>query len=194
MQYSLEDMQRSVLISQGGPCRVNKNSGAGGRNDEPENRNALGASSWRRLLGERGAAQNPAREMKVAEPVNVEFLQAERLQDLFVLHRCVPSIRSECQSGHNYRMSYRSLFLRLVVESLLRMQRKINRWNITGAPASGTIRDRPGASRARKARACGIYDCIRRARAWCDLLMLAAHVLPVVAIFVVAHFHLPPIA
>jgi hypothetical protein len=135
MQHSPQDMQRSVLISQSGFGVVNECSRASSRDDQPENRDALGASSRRRLLGERGAAQNPIREMKVAEPVDVELLQAERLKDLFILHRCVPS-RSEYQSGHNYRMSYRNLFLRLVVKSLLRVQRKINRWNVAGAPAS----------------------------------------------------------
>jgi hypothetical protein len=77
MQHSPQDMQRSVLISQSGFGVVNECSRASSRDDQPENRDALGASSRRRLLGERGAAQNPIREMKVAEPVDVELLQAE---------------------------------------------------------------------------------------------------------------------
>jgi hypothetical protein len=83
MQHSPQDMQRSVLISQSGFGVVNECSRASSRDDQPENRDALGASSRRRLLGERGAAQDPIREMKVAEPVDVELLQAERLSRTF---------------------------------------------------------------------------------------------------------------
>jgi hypothetical protein len=90
MRRLFQDMQRSVLISQGGPGCLNKNSRAGCRNDQPENRDALGASSRRRLLGKRRAAHDSVREMKVTEPVDVEFLQAERLEDFFVLHQSFP--------------------------------------------------------------------------------------------------------
>jgi hypothetical protein len=90
-----QDMQRGVLVSQGGRRCCYGNTRPGGRNDQSENRNALCASTRRRLVRERGTPQNPFREMKVAEPIGVELLQAERLKDFFAFHHRLPAT-SEC--------------------------------------------------------------------------------------------------
>ena len=72
--------------------------------------------------------------MKIAKPVDIEFLQAERLQDFFAFH-CRRPIREVMEvSGHNWRVPYSKLFLRVVSESKLRMQRKINGWEVTRVP------------------------------------------------------------
>jgi hypothetical protein len=57
--------------------------------------------------------------MKIAEPVDIEFLQAERLQDFFIFH-CRRPIREVMEvSGHNLRVPYSKLFLRVVTQSRL---------------------------------------------------------------------------
>jgi hypothetical protein len=72
--------------------------------------------------------------MKVAEPIDIELLQAERLQDFFAFHCRRPIHKVMEVSGHNWRVPYSKLFLRVVSESKFRTQRKINRWEITSVP------------------------------------------------------------
>jgi hypothetical protein len=75
--------------------------------------------------------------MKIAEPVDIEFLQAERLPDFFAFH-CRRPIRQVMEvSGHNLRVPYSKLFLRVVAQSRLRAQQKINGCPMTRAPDSG---------------------------------------------------------
>lgn len=124
MRASLENTQRGDVVSKR----------AGRRNDQSENRDALRASSWRLLLRERGAPQNAVRKMKVAETIDIEFLQAERLQDFFAFHVRRPIREVMEVSGHNWRVPYSKLFLRVVSESKLRTQRKINGWEVTRVP------------------------------------------------------------
>jgi hypothetical protein len=75
--------------------------------------------------------------MKIAEPVDIEFLQTERLQDFFAFH-CRRPIREVMEvSGHNLRVPYSKLFLRVVAQSRLRAQQKINGCAMTRALDSG---------------------------------------------------------
>jgi hypothetical protein len=64
--------------------------------------------------------------MKVAEPVDVEFLQAEGFQDFFAFHYRRPICEVTAVSGHNWRVPYSKLFLPVASESQLQAQRKIN--------------------------------------------------------------------
>jgi hypothetical protein len=75
--------------------------------------------------------------MKVSESIDIEFLQAERLQDFFAFHYRRPIRQVMEVSGHNLRVPYSKLFLRVVAQSRLRAQRKINRCRMTRAPAPG---------------------------------------------------------
>src|SRR6266566_2574295 len=90
MRASFENMQRCAAAPERGGSGFNRSPRAGGGNDQSEDRDALCASAGRGLLRERGAPQDAVRKMKVAEPVDIEFLQAERLQDFFVFHHCRP--------------------------------------------------------------------------------------------------------
>jgi hypothetical protein len=126
MRASLENTQRGDVVSKRAGGRLYRGARAGRRNDQSENRDALRACSWRLLLRERGAAQNAVRKMKVAETIDIEFLQAERLQDFFAFHVRRPICEVMEVSGHNWRVPYSKLFLRVVSESKLRTQRKIN--------------------------------------------------------------------
>jgi hypothetical protein len=72
--------------------------------------------------------------MKVAESIDIEFLQAERLQDFFAFHGRRPICEVMEVSGHNLRVPYSKLFLRVGSESKLRTQRKVNGWEITRVP------------------------------------------------------------
>ena len=51
--------------------------------------------------------------MKVSESIDIEFLQAERLQDFFAFHCCRPVRELMEVSGHNLRVPYSKLFLRV---------------------------------------------------------------------------------
>jgi uncharacterized protein YfaA (DUF2138 family) len=137
MRASFENMQRGDVVSKRAGSRLNRGARACRRNDQSENRDALRASARRLLLRERGAPQNAVRKMKVAEPIDIEFLQAERLQDFFAFHCRRPIREVMVVSGHNLRVPYSKLFLRVVSESKLRTQRKINGWEITRAPDPG---------------------------------------------------------
>src|SRR5216683_2087953 len=101
----------------------------------------------RRLLRERGTPQDAVGKMKISESIDIEFLQAERLQDFFAFH-CRRPIREVMEvSGHNLRVPYSKLFLRVVVQSRLRPQRKINRCQMTRAgPGASTAAAPPDAS------------------------------------------------
>ena len=134
MRASFEDMQRGAAVSERTGGRFNRSARAGGGNNQPEDRDALGAPARRRLLRERGTPQDAIREMKIAEPVDIELLQAERLQDFFAFHCRRPICEVMEVSGHNWRVPYSKLFLRVVSESKLRTQRKINGWEITRVP------------------------------------------------------------
>jgi hypothetical protein len=78
MRASFENMQRGDVVSKRAGGRLNRGARAGRRNGQSENRDDLRASARRLLLRERGAPQNAVREMKVAEPIDMEFLQAEK--------------------------------------------------------------------------------------------------------------------
>jgi hypothetical protein len=106
MRASLENTQRGDVVSKRAGGRLYQGARAGRRNDQSENRDALRASSWRLLLRERGAPQNAVRKMKVAETIDVEFLQAERLQDFFAFHVRRPIREVMEVSGHNWRVPY----------------------------------------------------------------------------------------
>jgi hypothetical protein len=143
MPASFENMQRGAAASERAGSGFNPGARAGGRNNQSEDRDALGAFTRRRLLRKRGTPQDAVRKMKVAEPIDIEFLQAERLQDFFAFHcrRPIPEVMEV--SGHNWRVPYSKLFLRVDLESQLRTQRKINGWEMTRAPTPGAIRGRP---------------------------------------------------
>ena len=103
MPASLENMQRGdVVPKRAGGC-LNRGARAGRRNDQSEDCDALRASARRLLLRERGAPQNAVRKMKVAEPIDIEFLRAERLQDIFAFHVRRPIREVMEVSGHNWR-------------------------------------------------------------------------------------------
>jgi hypothetical protein len=130
MRASFENMQRGDVVAKRAGGSINRGTRAGRRNNQSENRNALRASAWCLLLRECGTPQDAVRKMKVAEPIDIEFLQAERLQDFFAFH-CRRPIREVMEvSGHNWRVPYSKLFLRVVSESKLLAQRKINGWEI----------------------------------------------------------------
>ncbi len=134
MRVSFENMQRGDVVSKRAGCGLNRGARAGGRNDQSENCDALRASARRLLLRKRGTPQDAVRKMKVAEPIDIELLQAERLQDFFAFHSRRPIHEVMEVSGHNLRMPYSKLFLRVASESKLRTQRKINGWEITRDP------------------------------------------------------------
>ena len=134
MRASFENMQRGDVVSKRTGGGLNRGARAGRGNNQSEDCDALRASARRLLLRERGAPQNAVRKMKVAEPVDIELLQAERLQDFFAFHCRRPIHEVMEVSGHNLRMPYSKLFLRVVPESKLRTQRKINGWEITRVP------------------------------------------------------------
>jgi GcrA cell cycle regulator len=86
MRASFENMQRGAAASERDGSGFDRGARAGCRNNQSENGDALGSPARRRLLRERGTSQDAVRKMKVAEPIDVEFLQAERLQNFFVFH------------------------------------------------------------------------------------------------------------
>jgi len=147
MRASFENMQRGAVVSQRAGGGFNRNARARRRNNQSEHRDALGAPARRRLLRERGTPQDAVGKMKVSESIDIEFLQAERLQDFFAFH-CRRPIREVMEvSGHNLRVPYSKLFLRVVVQSRLRPQRKINRCEMTRAgPGASTAAAPPDAS------------------------------------------------
>ena len=134
MPASFENMQRGDVVSKRAGGRLNRGARAGHRNDQSEDCDALRASARRLLLRERSTPQNAVRKMKVAESIDIEFLQAERLQDFFAFHGRRPIREVMEVSGHNLRVPYSKLFLRVGSESKLRTQRKINGWEITRVP------------------------------------------------------------
>jgi hypothetical protein len=89
MRASSENMQRGA-VSQRAGSGFNRGPRADSGNNHSEDCDALGATARRLLLRERGVTQDPVREMKVTEPINIEFLQAERLQNFFAFHRHRP--------------------------------------------------------------------------------------------------------
>ena len=110
MRASFENMQRGAVVSERGGGGFNRNARARRRNNQSEHRDALGAPARRRLLRERGTPQDGVRKMKVAESIDIEFLQAERLQDFFAFQVRRP-IREVIEvSGHNWRVRYGKLF------------------------------------------------------------------------------------
>ena len=135
MRASFENMQRGDVVSKRTGGGLNRGARAGRGNNQSEDCDALRASARRLLLRERGRPQDAVRKMKVAEPIDIELLQAERLQDFFAFHCRRPIHEVMEVSGHNLRMPYSKLFLRVVPESKLRTQRKINGWEITRVPA-----------------------------------------------------------
>ena len=143
MPASFENMQRGAAASERAGSGFNPGARAGGRNNQSEDRDALGAFTRRRLLRKCGTPQDAVRKMKVAEPIDIELLQAERLQDFFAFHCRRPIHKVMEVSGHNWRVPYSKLFLRVDLESQLRTQRKINGWEMTRAPTPGAIRGGP---------------------------------------------------
>jgi hypothetical protein len=95
MRASFENMQRGAAVSERAGGGFNRGARAGGGNNQPEDRDALGAPARRRLLRERGAPQDAVRKMKIAEPVDIEFLQTERLQDFFRFSLSPPHSRGD---------------------------------------------------------------------------------------------------
>jgi hypothetical protein len=90
MPGSFENMQGGAAASQRTASGFDRSARAGRRNDQPKDRDALGASARRLLLRECGRPQDSVRKMKVTEPVRIEFLQAEWFQNFFVFHRHRP--------------------------------------------------------------------------------------------------------
>jgi hypothetical protein len=86
MRRSFENMQRGAAASEHAGSGFDRGARAGCRDNQSENGDALSSSARRRLLRERGTSQDAVRKMKVAEPIDIEFLQAERLQNFFVFH------------------------------------------------------------------------------------------------------------
>src|SRR5258705_10992302 len=116
MRASFENMQRRAVVSQRAGGGFNRNARARRRNNQSEHRDALGAPRPRRLLRERGTPQDAVGKMKVSESIDIEFLQAKRLQDFFVFH-CRCPIRQVMEvSGHNFRVPYSKLFLQVVAQ------------------------------------------------------------------------------
>jgi hypothetical protein len=120
MRASFDNMQRGDVVSKRAGGGLNRGAGAGRRNNQSENRDALRASARRLLLREGGTPQDAVRKMKVAEPVDIEFLQAERLQHFFAFHGRRPIREVMEVSGHNWRVPYSKLFLQVASESNLR--------------------------------------------------------------------------
>jgi hypothetical protein len=92
MRASFENMQRGAVVSEGAGGGFDQGTRAADRNNQPEDRDALRAPTRRLLLRERGTAQDAAGEMKVAEAIDIEFLQAERLQHFTVFHQHCPML------------------------------------------------------------------------------------------------------
>ena len=80
MRASLENMQRGGRSERAG-SGVDQSARASGRDNQSEDGDALGAPARCLLLRERRTPQDAVRKMKVAESIDIEFLQAERLQD-----------------------------------------------------------------------------------------------------------------
>src|SRR6266581_9027088 len=89
MRASLENMQRGGHSERAG-SGVDRSARASGWDNQSEDGDALGAPARCLLLRERGTPQDAVRKMKVAESIDIEFLQAERLQDFFTFHRRCP--------------------------------------------------------------------------------------------------------
>src|SRR5450631_2718200 len=106
MRASFENMQCGDVVSKRAGGRLNRGARADRLNDQSENRDALRASARRLLLRERGAPQNAVRKMKVAETIDKEFLQAERLQDFFAFHVRRPIREVMEVSGHHWRVPH----------------------------------------------------------------------------------------
>src|SRR5713101_1266481 len=90
MRASLENMQRGGRVSERTGSGVDQSARASGRDNQSEDGDALGAPTRCLLLRKRGTPQDAVRKMKVAESIDIEFLQAERLQDFFAFHRRRP--------------------------------------------------------------------------------------------------------
>jgi hypothetical protein len=93
MRASFKNMQRGDVVSKRAGGRLNRGARAGRRNDQSEDCDALCASARRLLLRERGTSQNAVRKMKVSELIDIEFLQAERLQDFSLFIVAAPFAR-----------------------------------------------------------------------------------------------------
>ena len=91
MRASFENTQRGAVASECAGTGVNRGARADSRNNQSEDRDALGASARRRLFRECGTPQDAIRKMKVAKPIDIEFLQTERLQDFFAFHSRRPA-------------------------------------------------------------------------------------------------------
>jgi GcrA cell cycle regulator len=126
MRASLENMQRGGCVSECTGSGVDPSARASGWDNQSEDGDALGAPARCLLLRERGTPQDAVRKMKVAESIDIEFLQAERLQDFFAFHRRRPvpkvmNYRATTEGCHT-----RKLFLWVELQLQKRMQRKIN--------------------------------------------------------------------
>jgi GcrA cell cycle regulator len=126
MPASLENMQRGDRVSERIGSGVDQSARAGGWDNQSEDRDALRAPARCLLLRERGTPQDAVRKMKVAESIDIEFLQAERLQDFFAFHsgRPVPKVMNYPATTEGCHT--RKLFLLVVLQTQMRMQRKIN--------------------------------------------------------------------
>ena len=110
MRASFENMECGAAASERAGSGVDRGARAACWDNQSENGDALGSSARRRLLRERCTSQDAVRKMKVAEAVDIEFLQAERLQDFFVFHfrrpiREVmghPATTGECRTGNYF--------------------------------------------------------------------------------------------
>src|SRR5450759_368996 len=91
MRASFENTQCGAVASEHAGTGVDRDACADCRNNQSEDRDALGTSARRRLSRERGSPQDAVRKMKVAKPIDIEFLQTERLQDSFVFHSRRPA-------------------------------------------------------------------------------------------------------
>jgi GcrA cell cycle regulator len=125
MRASLENMQRGGRSERTG-SGVDQSARANGWDNQSEDCDALGAPARCLLLRERGTPQDAVRKMKVAESIDIEFLQAERLQDFFAFHRRRPVPKMMNYPATTEGCHSRQLFLWAVLQLQIRMQRKIN--------------------------------------------------------------------
>jgi GcrA cell cycle regulator len=126
VRASLQNMQRDDRISERTGSGVDQGARASGWDNQSEDRDALGAPARCLLLRECGTPQDAVRKMKVAESIDVEFLQAKRLQDFFAFHRRRPVPKVMNYPATTEGCHTRKLFLWVVLQLQMRMQRKIN--------------------------------------------------------------------
>jgi GcrA cell cycle regulator len=123
---SFENMQRGDRVSECTGGGVDQGARASGWDNQSKDRDTLGAPARCLLLCERGTPQDAVRKMKVAESIDIEFLQAERLQDFFAFHRRRPVPKVMNYPATTEGCHTRKIFLRVVLQLQMRMQRRIN--------------------------------------------------------------------